>query len=200
MKPRLDWANVKLTKEQQKLVANYEKYIGFVCGKLYHMKKGEELEEYCYGMGALYLCHAAVLYTPACGVFSGYAWQYIKYGVLNARRKFFKHRDRCKLSLDTPILSEDGSDTFTSLIPAPDEIEPLEYRILTESVYQKVEPALIYKGKGKKQAEVFRLWLHGMREPEIAKRMKISDAYVRELICYSKKICRTYFNADEIFS
>ena len=196
MRPARDWENVKLTKEQQKLVADYEHFISCVCFKLFRIKKDSELFEYCYDMGALYLCHAAVLYNPAGGEFSGYAWQYIKYGVLYAQRKFFTHRDRT-LSLDA-LIDADTDDSFTSLFPSPDEIEPLEYKILAESVYQKVEPALNYRGK--KQAEVFRLWLHGMREPDIAKQMEISGNYVRQLICYSKKTCRACFNADEIFS
>ena len=82
-----------------------------------------------------------------------------------------------------------------SIIPAPDEWNPLEYKVLVESVYQKVEPVLTAKEK-----EVFRPWLHGKSSDEIARAIGVSKAAVKNRTEKARKKCRALFNPEEIFT
>ena len=195
MKSKIDWANVKLTKEQQKLAADNERLIGYVSYKLYHFQRNSEEYELCYGYAATGLCQAAKIYDPSRGTFAAIACRCIKFAINDALRKRDRYRAALQpISLDAPLCL-DANDNLDLLAPAPDEIEPLEYKILCESVYQKVETFLTPM-----QKKAFRPWLHGEEETEIAREINTSYASVKNLIHFSKKRCIVCFNPDEIFS
>jgi hypothetical protein len=100
------------------------------------------------------------------------------------------------MSLDQPIDTDTVGDTFGSLIPDPDDVwEHLEYRILVESVCQKVAPVLSPREK-----VAFNYWLHGKKNVEIAKAMGTCNQTASDYVLFAKKKCRTFFNADEMFS
>lgn len=189
-KKRIDWSKVKLTKEQQKLAADNEKLIGYVLCKGFHFYG--EMYEHCYGYGAIGLCKAATLYKPSPkGSFTGLACKWIQ----STLHKAFDHKEDFKtLSYDVP-LCPDADATFESLLAAPDEFEALEYKILVESLCQKIEHLL-----QPMQKEAFQLWLNGMSESEIAKKIKCAPCSVTDLIHQSKEKCRACFNPTDIFS
>lgn len=189
-KGKIDWSKVKLTKEQQKLAADNEKLIEYVLYRGFRLKG--EMAKDCYGYGALGLCKAATLYKPTPkGSFAGLACKWIRFALYKA----VDHKEDFKiLSYDAPLCS-DANATFESLLAAPDEFEALEYRILVESLCQKIEHLL-----QPKQKEAFRLWLNGMSESEIAKKIKCAPCSVTDLIHQSKEKCRACFNPTDIFS
>lgn len=186
--------NFKLTKAQQKFVAENERLIGYVSYKRFRFQGNNEIYEFCYGYAAVGLCQAAKIYDPRHdGTFAGLACRCIYMAICQALRIWYKDRAKQPLSLNQ-VVDEKGHE-FGELIPAPGEFEPLEYKILAESVYQKVESVL-----GDKDKEIFRLWLHGRAEIKIARAMGISYGSVKVRICRAKKQCRASFNYGEIFS
>lgn len=191
----------KLTKEQQKLVADNEKVIGAVFQRFvrkYH--PAVESYEDLYGDAAINLCRAAKMFGEQhCSKdkFFVYAFVYVKWAMFNSYMK--KERYLHRTTSLNKIIGQDDHGTDVELgetIPSPDdEYERIEYRILAESAYQKVEPVL-----GKKEKEAFRLWLLGNENPEIARVLGVSQHTSLCRILRAKTKCRDSFNADEIFS
>jgi RNA polymerase sigma factor (sigma-70 family) len=196
-----DSENIKLTKKQQKLVADNENVIGAVFQRLvrqYHFT----CEEYAdfYGDAAIALCRAAKIFDEKYnnnGRFFSFAFVCVNWSIFNSYMKDEKHFHRTT-SLNKIIGQDDHGDDveLSEIIPSPDdEFEQLEYKILAESAYQKVEPVL-----GNKEKDAFRLYLLGNENPEIAITLRISQHASLCRIWRAKKKCRTCFNADEIFS
>ncbi len=186
----------KLTREQQKLVADNERIIGCVLHKFLHKFRTKECYEYYYGYAAIGLCQAARQFDKNGTVsFFSFAFQDVKWAVYNANAK--RKRDlQPSISLNQIVGNcEDYDEELGSLIQAPDEFEPLEYKILVESVCQKVEPALTVEEK-----EALRLWLHGKNSTEISRAMNIGTSDAKMNIQRAKKKCKVCFSPDEIFS
>lgn len=99
------------------------------------------------------------------------------------------------ISLNKKVCTDGNAPEFGDLIPAPDEWESLEYKVLVESVCQKVEPVLSANEK-----ESFRLWLHGMSSDEIAKIIGASTIAVKNRTEKARKKCKALFNPDEMFA
>jgi len=188
--------SMKLTEEQQRLVDENERLIGYVSCKLCHLRMNSELYEYCYGYAAIGLCKAAkVMNKLDYKTFAGLACKWILFEVRNAMNRFYRYREVYQpLSLDAP-LCPGADDDFGSLISSPDKMELLEYKILAESVYQRVEPVLTPTLK-----KAFKPWLHGKQETEIAKALGVSRNVVKARIYLAKKQCRALFSPDEMFT
>ena len=186
--------NIKLTKEQQQLVADNERVIGAVFHGVRRYNPAQRYED-IYGDAALGLCRAAEIYsktdTHTVSFFS-FAFNFVQWAVLASYKKGKTYLDRTT-SLDEPIGEYD--DELVSLIPAPDESEQIEYKILAESVYQKVKPVLTAQEK-----EALRSWLYEEKSTELAKKLGITDGtvYIRRRKIQSK--CRALFDPDEFFS
>jgi len=190
--------NIKLTKEQQKLVADNEWLIGYVYHKVFSVFQSIEEYEYFYGRAAIGLCNAAIAYNEdRKRSFSSFAFTRIEWEMLMdyKKRKERKKRQSQEISLDQEI--SDTNDTeLGSLIPdSEDEWEALEYKILVESVYQKVEPVL-----SDGQKKVFRPWLHGKEYNEIAKAAGISINAVKCRLRKTKVQCKALINPEELFT
>jgi len=183
--------DMKLTKEQQQLVADSENLIYFQM-RIMHIKDFEEF----YGSAAYGLCKAARDYNPSKGSFSTLATLYIRNEILMDKKEW-KRSLHPLISIDQTKEFDHGGDTEESIIqvPAEDEFLPLEYKILVESVYQKVEYVLTAKEK-----LVFRPWLQGKRGSEIAIEMGFKKGTIEKNIRNAKKKCRDLFNPAEIFS
>ena len=174
--------SIQLTKAQQKLVVDNEKIINIVLHQhvLYQSTRDE-----IYGDAAINLCKAAKIYDESNNRtkdFTKFAFYSVERSVIDSLRKEMVYCRRVT-SLNRPIYSynhksNDSGKELGLLIPSPDDdMESLEYRILIESVYQKVEPVLTNKEK-----DAFRLWLYGMHNNEIAETLKISIYAVKDRI------------------
>lgn len=185
----------RLTKEQQQLVIDNE-YIIYLVLKKYGLTR---FQDDMWDIGEIGLCKAARRWNEKSGVsFFSVAFNYIKWEFNTEGRKEIK----ClypKMSLDQPIDNDNSDtvgDTFGSLIPDPDDVwEHLEYRILVESVCQKVAPVLSPREK-----VAFNYWLHGKKNVEIAKAMGTCQQTASDFVVLAKSKCRTFFNADEMFA
>lgn len=187
----------KLTLKQQQLVADNAEVIASVfkkCFKYNTMLRYEEV----YGDAAIALCKAAKDYDEGNNynsTFFTFAFSYVKHVILHIieKKAMLYHHN---ISINTIIGQDDtGKEReLCDLIPAPDEWEQLEYKILVESAYQKVEPVLTAKEK-----EAFRPWLHGEEISNIAGVTGTNQRTLRTRIRKARIKCRTAFNADEIF-
>jgi RNA polymerase sigma factor (sigma-70 family) len=194
-----DMLDFKLTETQKKLVVENANVIGAVFHKFIHTRYTTVNYDEIYGDAAIGLCRAAKIFEEKYhnkGNFFSFAFVFVKWAMMNSSRK----RDtyyQYTTSLNEIIGQDDhGVDVeLGEQIPAPDEWESLEYKILAESVYQKVEPVLT-----EKERKVFRPWLHGKEYMEIAKELGISPHTVVNRRTSAKKKCRAAFTADEIFS
>lgn len=181
----------KLTKEERKFVADNSKIIDYVLRKQLCVKDFDEV----YGTAALALCKAVKHYDRNKGPFYAVAFAFIKWAVYDFYEKEYRNSLH-PLSLNQVIGSSDESDDeIGNLIQAPDEFEPLEYKILAESVYQKVECSLTNREK-----EVYRLWLHGEEDSKIAKQLGISLHAVRNNKYTANQKCRASLNPADLFS
>lgn len=190
-----DHENRKLTKEQQQLVIDNE-YIIYLVLKKYNLTP---FKEDMWDIGEIGLCKAAQHWNQKSRFsFFTVAFDYIKWEFNTEGRKDIKCLSP-KISLDQPIDNsnpDSAGDTFGSLIPDPDdEWEHLEYRILVESVCQKVAPVLSPMEK-----VAFNYWLHGKKNTEIAKAMGTCYQSASDFVLVARKKCRAAFNPDEIFS
>lgn len=184
----------RLTKAQQKLVADHEYIIGDAIHKFCPGNKGSDYEK-LYGDAAIGLCKAAHYYDRSRGPFYQIAYSFVKWAIYSAFRMDYTRKHVLDtLSVDQPF-SEDDSCTLGSIIPAPDEYEQLEYKILVESVLQRVEPALTAEEK-----EAFRPWLYGESLSDISKAVGIRPVTVNSRIQKAKNKCRASFDADQIFA
>ena len=186
----------KLTKEQQQLVIDSE-YIIYCVMKKYNLTP---YKDEFWDIGEIGLCKAALQWDEKRGVpFFTLAFNYIKWEFNTEGRKEMKDLYP-KMSLDQPV-GNDNSDaageTFGSLVPDPDdEFERIEYKILVESVYQKVEHALSPKEK-----VAFKRWLYGENYTNIAREMGgISSRTISDHIVNARNKCKTFFNPDELFT
>jgi DNA-directed RNA polymerase specialized sigma subunit len=194
-----DQLNFKLTKEQQKLVIENANVIGAVFHKFVRKYNSTERYDEIYGDAAIGLCRAAKIFNETYnnqGSFFSFAFDFVQWAVFNSNRKrntYYHHN----ASLNAIIGNDDHGDDVElgEQIPAPDEWEQLEYKILAESAYQKVEPVLTIKEK-----EVFWPWLHGVAYPQIAKATGVKEHTVRTRMVTAKNKCRIFFNPEEIFS
>lgn len=199
--------NTKLTKEQQRLVADSESLIKAAFRKFarFHNLDGMTYED-IYGDAAIALCKATETYDETRSSFSLYAYCSVNaaMGHLFWKNTLYYHCNNpdngthMKLeSLNKKIRMDDGDDKeLESIISGPDdEWESLEYKILVESIFQKVEPILSSREK-----EVFHYWLHGFKNCEIAKAMGVSRMTIGQFIFRVKNKCRASFNPEEIFS
>ncbi|WP_164918963.1 MULTISPECIES: sigma-70 family RNA polymerase sigma factor [Acutalibacteraceae] len=191
-----------LTNEQQQLVIENEKVIGaafkFVAHTFYTYKSHLKYDD-IYGDAAIGLCRAAKIYGANgdhSSSFFSFAFNFVESAILNSCRKATADSNRT-ISLNKIVCGdEDGNDAeLGSRIPAPDEWDPLEYKVLVESVCQKVEPVLSTKEK-----ESFRLWLHGMSSDEIAKTIGVSTFAVRDRTAKARRKCRACFDPEEMFA
>ncbi len=186
---------IRLTKEQQQFVAEHEWLIRYMFYKYFNYPKNEELYENYYGCAAISLCEVAMIYDENKGSFPTFAKMRIQSSMARAFKNEKKNIQPCT-SLDKLLGDDPNCDDLASIIPDPeDKFESLEYKILVESVCQKVAPVLTDNEK-----EVFRLWLHGVSIDETAAIVGISTSTVtrskREVITK----CRTLFTPDDIFS
>lgn len=192
--------NIKLTKEQRQLVADHEWMIGFVYHKMLKLYNSPEKYEYFYGDAAIGLCKAAKAYDKYGRKvsFSTFAYSGVKWAIgvelKNTKRKYdsLKKSDLSFVSLNEQI---DEDREFESAIAAPDEWESLEYRILVESVFQKVEPVLTIQEKTE-----FKLWLYGMNYSEIAQATGVQVRTVNNRITNAQNKCRDCFKPEELFA
>ena len=185
----------KLTKQQQQLVLNNE-YIIYCVLKKYNLTP---FQDDMWDVGEIGLCKAAQRWDEKDGVsFFTVAFNYIKWEFNTTGRSEIKNVFP-KISLDQPIEdnnSDTVGDTLGSFVPDPDdEWEHLEYRILVESVCQKVEHVLSPKEK-----VAFTYWLQGKKNGEIAKAMGVCFQTTSECIQNAKNKCRSFFNAEEMFA
>lgn len=195
-----DSKNIMLTKEQQQLVADNENVIGAVFQRFvreYH--SGGESYADLYGDAAINLCRAAKMFDEQYDnkdKFFVFAFVWVKWAMFG---HFMKEEKYLKRTTNlNKIIGHDDHGTDVELgetIPSPDEWEQLEYKILAESVYQKVESVL-----GDKEKEAFRLYLLGNENPKVAIALGISQHSSLCRIWRAKKKCREVFNADEIFA
>lgn len=102
------------------------------------------------------------------------------------------------VTLNDVIRTSIGGDDLEleSLIVDPeDEFEKLEYRILVESLCQKVKPVL-----SDKENETLKLFLRGNNGKQIGKELHIPLSTANSRIHLAKVKCRAAFKPDEIFS
>jgi RNA polymerase sigma factor (sigma-70 family) len=187
--------DIKLTKEQQELVAKNEWMIGYTYHHLFKFKNSEEYE-YFYGYAAIGLCQAAQLYDNSKGrTFPSFAYDNIRWAILDARGKRNRNERLKTVSLDVSDDEKDG-DEFGSIIPDPnDYFEQLEYKILAESVLQRVEHVLTANEK-----KTFKSWLNGKSTREIAIEQGIKSQSVFSKIAKAREKCIAFFNPDEMFA
>lgn len=189
---------IKLTLKQQQLVADNADIILAVFFKLFKYNAVISYGD-IYGDAAIALCKAAKIYDEEenhISPFPSFAFSVVKFKILNSWKKasvFYRRNtsfNRVIAQYDHGKYKELGE-----LIPAPDEWETLEYKILAESVFQRLSPVLTVKEK-----EVFRPWLHGVRVSEIAKATGIQQHTIRTRMTTARKKCRIFFNPTDIFS
>lgn len=188
---KMNWQDIRLTKEQQQYVADREWLISYMYNKKFRFLKAPY--DFYYGYAAIGLCKAAIVYDENKGSFFALAYLRIKSEITHAYES--ERKDVwTRLSLNN-LVSEDDDTEFGSIIPAPDEWEAIEYKVLVGSVYQKVEPALRDEEK-----EPFKLCLYGKTNKEISKILGIKYDTAKERTESAKKKCRDLFNPDEMFS
>ena len=182
----------KLTIDQQQFVAENEWLIRYMFYKKFRYLK--TTYEFYYGYAAIGLCKAAIAYDKSKGSFFSLAYLRIK-SEMDQAFESEKKDIQPLLSLNNPIDDEDEPDELESKIPAPDEWKELEYKILVESVYQKVEHVLKQVEK-----EAFKLCLYGKTNKEISKMLGIKYDTAKERTSKAKKKCKELINPDEIFA
>ena len=189
---KMSQQDIRLTKEQQQFVADNEWLIRYMFYKKFRYLR--TTYEYYYGYAAIGLCKAAIAYDKTKGSFFSLAYLRIKSEITHALESERKDIQPL-LSLNTPINDENEPDEIESIIPAPDKWEELEYKILVESVYQKVEHVLTAKEK-----ESLKLCLYGMTNKEISKKLGIGYDTTTKRISGAKKKCKELINPNEIFA
>lgn len=188
----------KLTEAQKELIADNANVIGAVFHKIVRKYNTTVRYDEIYGDAAIGLCRAAKIFDETYhskGSFFSFAFNFVEWAVFNSKRKretYYYHN----ASLNEIIGKDDHGDDVElgELIPAPDKWESIEYKILAESIYQKLSPILTAKEK-----EVFRPWLRGEGVPEIATATNVKQHTVRTRMTTARKKCNAAFNADEIF-
>lgn len=190
--------DIKLTKEQQQLVIDNQIVIGAVFKNFVRTYKPMVIYDDFYGDAAIALCRAAKIYSENgdhTAAFFTFAYDFVNWAVFNSYRKTETYLNRTT-SLNNKIDHDGDVVELGSLIPAPDnDFEQLEYKVLVESVYQKVEPVLTAKEK-----EAFRFWLHGISRNEIAKSLGVTETAVMNRTKKARAKCRNCFNPDELFT
>ena len=194
-----DMLDFKLTEAQKKLVAENTKVIGSVYHRFLGAHSTAISYDEIYGDAAIGLCRAAKIFDEELhneGEFFPFAYSFVKWAVFNSitKRDRYYHRTT---SMNKVISQNDNGDgvELGSIIAGPDEWEPLEYKILVESVYQKVECVLTDSEK-----EILRPWLNGVGYKEIAKKFRIAPMTVESRKRSVQKKCRAAFNAEEFFA
>ena len=191
---------IQLTPKQQQLVTENEHVIHVVYLSM-RWKYPTVSYEDIYGDAALELCKAATMYDKNNNnkaSFSTVAFSFVKHKMLTyIRSKEIYNYHNGGISLNKPIGRNGYRDDMElgEIIPAPDEWNQLEYKILVESVCQKIAPVLTAKEK-----EAFRLWLYGMSNIEIAKSLNLTEKAATNRLIRSRKKCKACFNPDGIFS
>jgi len=189
---RMSQQDIRLTKEQQQFVADNEGLINYMYTKKFRFLKAPY--DFYYGYAAIGLCKAAIAYDANKGSFFALAYLCIKSEITHAYESANKDI-WTRLSLNDLVYENDTSE-LESKIPAPDEWEKIEYKILAESVYQRVELVLTPKEK-----VAFKRWLHGENKFEIARAMGgISINTVSDHVINAKNKCRELINPDELFA
>lgn len=188
-----------LTPKQQQLVEENKRVIGLVFRKYCKYNSMLRFED-IYGDAAIALCYAAKVFEEKYkseGSFFGFAYHCVKCTILQLKIRKQTNDSLIPTSLNVSIGQDDSGDPkeLGEEIPAPDEWEQIEYRILLESIYQKVEPVLTVREK-----EVFRLWLHGEEYKEIANKLGISRGTAVHTRTMAKKKCCSMFNPDDFFA
>ena len=189
---------IKLTLKQQQLVADNANVIAVVYKKFFKYNTMLRYEE-VYGDASIALCKAAKIYDEGNNynsTFFTFAFSYIKhviFHIIEKKATVYRHN----ISINKIIGQDDMGKNIELLdiIPAPDEWEQLKYKILADSVYQKVEPVLTAN-----EREAFRPWLHGGEVFEIARATGINQNTLRTRIRNARIKCRDCFNPDEIFA
>ena len=194
-----DMLDFKLTEAQKKLVDENVRVIRAVFNRFIRSHSTTLSYDEIYGDAAIGLCRAAKVFDEELhnkGEFFPFAYSFVKWAVFNSIVKRNKYYQRTT-SLNKVIGHNDhGEDQeLESIIPGPDEWEPLEYKILVESVFQKVECVLTDCEK-----EIIRPWLNGVGYKEIAKKLRIAPMTVVQRRLSVQRKCRAAFSADEFFS
>ncbi|WBY63691.1 hypothetical protein [Thermocaproicibacter melissae] len=195
-----DTLDFKLTKAQKKLVEDNFKVIGYVYRRIKRSYLIAVSYDEIFGDAAIGLCRAAKYFDEKRhneGNFFPLAYRSVQFAVFNSVKKSKKYYHNTT-SLNEPIFSEFGDDEekeLGSIIPAPDDWESLEYKILVESIFQRVECIL---SDGEKK--IFRPWLNGVEYQDIAKKLRITPYSVMAMELSIQEKCRAAFRADEIFS
>lgn len=189
--------NIKLTKEQQQLIINNQQVIGTVYRDYVRDTFNSNYDDY-YGEAAVVLCEAAKSFTRQYDEKRGfymYALTYLKYAIWKTQRKEYRYSSKIT-SLESHEDDFGDDHDFGSVIPDPnDDFEMLEYKILVESVCQKVGKVLLPKEK-----ELFQLWLYGFQCDEIARKLGISLRTVSSRKAEIREKCRASLNPDEMFA
>ena len=208
--------SIRLTKEQLQLVIDNEPVIGAVFKKFarQHYLDRDTYSD-LYGDAAIALCRAAKDYKKTLNKknapFFNFAYSYVLMAMVNSHCKnnlYYHCNDTSDLcgtgnhkelvTINEVIRTSVGGDDMEleSLIVDPeDEFEKLEYRILVESVFQKVEPVL-----SDKENETLRLFLQGKKSKQIGKILHIPLHTANSRIHLAKVKCRAAFNPDEMFA
>lgn len=191
----------KLTPKQQQLVVDNEKVIAIVYRKLIRMYSLTFPLSYddIYGDAAIALCKAAKIYDESkynTASFFSFAIRFVKFALndfVEKRNTYYRHNANLNIVEET-----------VEQIPAPDEWETLEYKILIESIYQKVESVL---SAGEK--DVFQLWLHGISSKsmckyaasnDITRSLNITKKAANLRLMRAKTKCRAMINSNDFFA
>jgi len=181
-----DWQSMRLTKGQQKLVADNEIVIRVVFNKIARQYNLTEPYDNFYGDAAIYLCKAA-LYVDDMNRFFAYSYTFVKWALRGVLDDKYSQRT---INVDE---ENEELEELSSLIYVPDDKwEQVEYKILAESVYQRVEPVLTYAEK-----QVFQLYLYGKSIKDIAGMLGIKYGAAKKRAKMAKKKCRDLFNPED---
>lgn len=161
----------KLTEEQCRLV---EENRGLVCYVL-HLRfwgvSNADWEDYVQ-IGMIGLCHAAVGWEPAKGIFSTYACRCIERQVrtwVRDQRAVCRDRRKEAYSLDAIVPGGEKPTTFGELIPAEETVEDMLDVLIVREAMAKL------KGRDKQMLD---LLLEGKTQTQIGDALNLSQGYV----------------------
>jgi hypothetical protein len=139
-----------------------------------------------FGDAAVALCEAAKKFTRKYDEKRGFYMYALTYLTYDIRKKYWREYryQREKTSLESYEDDFGDDHDFGSVISDPnDDFEMLEYKILVESVCQKVGKVLLPKEK-----EFFQLWLYGFQCDEIARFLCFKRAGLPSIPRLKKKV------------
>lgn len=170
---------MEMTKEQEKLIIDNERLAHYIANKYYEKNSKYDYEDF-YGLARVGLIKAALVYNPKKGKFSTIAVKCMRNEILMFFRKV---KNKEEASLEEVIhTNKDGSDIRLEELIYDKKTDLSNYAdyINNDNAFEEIISYIISDKDTKKRNRILYI-LSGMKQREIAEKMKISQPQVSRI-------------------